>query len=151
MASSNAWLLPLGDRLNIAVGEYEIMHLVHFPALFAVPGTPFYCNQVLVWQNQILPVMDLAAWVQGQSHKREQKLIAIAAYTEPGSDATQHAGLLLEDVPRKVIVDDGTACDLPNEPNTDAWKRIAISCFKYTEHAVPIIDLQTVFSDALIH
>ena len=151
MASSNAWILPLDSSLNVAVGEYEILHLVHFPALFSVPGAPFYCNQVLVWQNQILPAMDLAAWLQGQSQKREQKLIAIAAYTDPDSDATQYAGLLLADIPRQVPVDDSQACDLPSVPSLSAWRRIAISCCNHTERAVPIIDLPTVFSDALLH
>ena len=151
MASSNAWILPLDHNLNVAVGEYEILHLVHFPALFAVPGAPFYCRQVLVWQNQILPAMDLSAWLQGKAQQRDQKLVAIAAYTDPDTHATQYAGLILDDIPRQVMVDDSQACDLPDTEQRSEWQRIAISCFNHSERSVPIIDLTTVFSGALLH
>lgn len=150
MASSTAWLLPLNDGLTAAVGEYEILHLLHFPALFKVPGAPYYCQNVLVWQNQILPAFDLAAWLHQEPKHQEQKLIAIAAYEDINaeSDTTSYAGLLLADIPQQTVVDDEQACDLPDQPAN--WEKIAISCFKRDDRAIPIIDLQTIFSGALL-
>ena len=165
MASSNAWVLPLDETLSAAVGEFEIIHLLHFPALFSAPGTPYYCNQVLVWQDQILPTLDLSAWLRGHALPRTQTLVAIATYPAPNNSTPNsvsndptaasesedkcYAGLLLADIPRQILVDDSDACELPSTPL--GWRQLAISCFRHNERAVPIIDLQTVFSGTLLH
>ena len=149
MASSNAWILPLDETLNTAVGEFEIIHLVHYPALFSVPGAPYYCNQVLVWQKQILPALDLSAWLWGRPMQHTPNLAAVATYPDPDGGEPQYAGLLLADIPRQTLVDDSQACDLPGTPA--GWRQLSISCFRDNEQTVPIIDLQTVFSGALMH
>jgi chemotaxis signal transduction protein len=148
MASSNAWVLPLGDSLSAAVGQFEIVHIVHYPALFPVPGTPHYCNRVLVWQDQILPALDLSAWLTGRASQQNQNLVAIANYPDPTGSDMHYAGILLADIPSQVIVDDGEACDLPATPI--GWGQLAISCFQQAGQTIPIIDLQTVFSDSLM-
>jgi chemotaxis signal transduction protein len=149
MASSNAWVLPLDDTFSAAVGEFEVAHLVHYPALFSVPGTPYYCNRVLVWQDQILPALDLGAWLRGRASQSNQNLVAVTTYPDPSSDDMCYAGLLLADIPSQLTVDDSQACDLPSAPA--GWGSLAISCFRHHDRVVPIIDLQTVFSGVLMN
>ena len=75
MAESTAWVLALDQQLRAAVGEREMVHLIEAPTLLEVPRSPFYCRQVLVWNDAVLPAMDLAAWLRRQPAHRAQTLV----------------------------------------------------------------------------
>ena len=65
----------------------------------------------------------------------------------PGPRMTR-AGCALANpaVPQTVEVSDDAQCDLP--PDSDLWTLIALSCFRYDGHAVPIIDGGRLFGAA---
>ncbi|MEI2780026.1 MAG: chemotaxis protein CheW [Candidatus Competibacter sp.] len=65
MAEASAWLLALDAEVRAAVGARELIHLVQFPTVFEIPDAPPHCRQVLLWQEEIVPVMDVAAWLRG--------------------------------------------------------------------------------------
>lgn len=149
MAESTAWLLPLQGAWRAAVGEWELAHLLEAPVLLDIPITPFYCRQVVLWENRILPVLDLAAWLAGQPlAPRAQMLAGVFAYQEPSEAALSYGILLLDGVPVRHLVQDEEACALPAEPA--GWREVAISCFGDGAGAVPILDLPYIFSDALL-
>lgn len=149
MAEAKAWLLPLDEQLLAATGEFEISQIITEPQLYPVPGAPAHCNRVCNWQNRLLPVLDLATWLRGNgSVMRDRSVVAIAAYREESDALPNYGGLLLAATPRQITVDDNQACPLPARPVN--WPRIAISCFRHQDQAVPIIDLGTVFSEALL-
>lgn len=66
MAEASAWLLTLDPQVRAAVGEREMVHLVQLPTVFDIPDAPRYCRQVLLWQEGIVPILDLAAWLSGR-------------------------------------------------------------------------------------
>ncbi|MFO1372415.1 MAG: chemotaxis protein CheW [Candidatus Competibacteraceae bacterium] len=148
MAKSTAWLLHLKDAWRTAVGERELVHLIEEPTLLDIPVTPFYCRQVLIWENQILPVLDLAAWLAGQPLSRAHKLVGVFAYQEHLDAVLSYGAVPLESVPTRRVVDDQDACELPTEPI--GWRQVTISCFSDGGHAVPILDLPYIFSGALL-
>jgi chemotaxis signal transduction protein len=148
MASGNAWFLSLDSDFVAAVGGLEIVHLLQFPILHTVYGSPFYCKNVLIWQNRILPAMDLAAWLRGKPINRNFALAAVAAYQERQSPDPQYGAILLSELPRQIIVDDSQACDLPDKPR--GWSSVAISCFDFEGKAVPVLNLPRIFSDTLL-
>ena len=61
MPHSNAWILDFGMDFCAAVGVREILHLVDDSPSFAIPCTPLFCHRVIIWQGNLLPLMDLAA------------------------------------------------------------------------------------------
>ena len=149
MAESTAWLLPLQGAWRAAVGEWELVHLIEAPVLVDIPVTPFYCRQVLLWENRILPVLDLAVWLAGQPlAPRDQMLAGIFAYQAQSEAALSYGILLLDGVPTRQVVHDEEACALPAEPM--GWQKVAISCFGDGDSAVPILDLPYIFSGALL-
>lgn len=148
MASGNAWFLALDNEFSAAVGRLEIVHLLQFPVLHAVHGGPFYCSRVLIWQNRILPAMDLAAWLRGKQVNRTFILAAVVAYQDTRSIEPQYGSILLSELPRQIMVDDSQACSLPEKPR--GWSNIAISCFDFDGKPVPILNLSHIFSDALL-
>jgi chemotaxis signal transduction protein len=145
---SAAWVLMLDRQLLAAVGERELVHLVETPILLDVPRSPPYCRQVLVWNDTVLPAMDVAAWLRGQPAQRQQTLAGVFAYqTRPGA-APEYGALLLAGIPARTRVADDQACALPKQPS--GWRTLAISCFKQGDQPMPILDLPTIFTGGLL-
>ena len=148
MAESTAWVLALDQQLLAAVGEREMVHLIETPTLLEVPRSPFYCRQVLVWNDAVLPAMDLAAWLRRQPAPRSQPVAGVFAYqTRPGADP-EYGALLLADIPTRTRVTDEQASLLPQQPG--AWRTLAIACFKQDDQPIPILDLPHIFGGGLL-
>jgi chemotaxis signal transduction protein len=146
-ASAVAWLLSFGDGLYAAIGDREMQYVIHSPVTTRIPISPFYCDQVLIWNNQLLPVFDLASWLTGGKQVCQNALIGVVAYSYRHQHTLHYAGLRLHVAPKRLRVYDEQACVLPEE-NT-SWGKVAVSCFKYLgDRHIPILDLQTVFSQS---
>jgi len=149
MNEVNAWLLDLGGGLHGAVGELEMVHVLpDAPAIYEIPQSPDYCRQVLIWQGEVLPLMDLAkrlapGMVGPPDGVRDRAVIA-AFQRHPGEEP-HHGGLLLRGMPVRIAVSDTEACELPE--SLQAWRPYAMSCFDYLGIGpVPVLNLHGVFS-----
>ncbi|MDH3601477.1 MAG: chemotaxis protein CheW, partial [Candidatus Tectomicrobia bacterium] len=118
------------------------------PAFEDVPQTPLHCQQVLLWEGETLPVIDLTAWLTGQPAERAHASVGIVGWQERLGTIPQYGALLFTGMPQKVQVRDEQVCDLPEQPS--AWKAVAISCFQHDGQPVPILDVLHIFSDALV-
>ena len=148
MAEAMAWIVHLDANMCIAMGEHEMVHFVEHPVCDDIPHAPAHCQQVLWWEGELLPVLDLTAWLTGQSVERTHAAVGIVRWQEQSDAAPQYGALLCTGIPQKVRVKDEQVCDLPIQPS--GWKDVAISCFRHNSHPVPIVDLPYIFSDALI-
>jgi chemotaxis signal transduction protein len=152
MSEVTAWLLDLGHGLHAAVGEREIIHVLPDPPpMFEIPRSPAYCRRLLIWQDELLPLMNLAGRVTArpvapaEAQPGDDGLVAIAAFQRHPGEAPRHGGLLLRGTPSRVGVSDANACGLPEAPG--GWRQFAISCFEHADLGpVPVLDLQSVFS-----
>ncbi len=142
MSEAEAWLLELGSDLRAAVGLWELIHLIPDPPkLFEIPRCPPYCSRVFLWQEEILPLMDLQTRLLHQPVQPVPKLIAILGYGEEG----QLGALTLRTPPLRIRVRDEQACALPEEQVH--WQRFTLACFLHEDYgAVPILDLQGLFA-----
>ena len=147
MSRMNAWLLDFGDACMAAVGTRELLHLVDAPATFVVPYTPEYCRRVVLWQERLLPVMDIAARLGAQP--RTAPFLAVIGYQNQRGEYPQFGALMLSSPPRQLAVSDERACRLPDE--NIAWRGLAISCFEHQGTAVPILNLRRIFGSAPAH
>lgn len=147
MKEAIAWLLDLGSGLHAAVGEGELQHLLpEVPTLHRIPRSPPYCHQVLIWEGEILPVMDLAQRILARDVMRPggTGLMAITAFQGPATAALGHGALPLDTPPMRIRVTDAQACELP-EPER-IWREWASACFEHPGHgAVPVLDLARLF------
>ena len=143
MSDMNAWLLDFGDACRAAVGTRELLHLVDAPATFTVPCTPGYCRSVVLWQERLLPVMDIAARLGAQP--RSAPFLAVIGYQRQRGEYPQFGALALAAPPRQLAVRDEQACALPDE---GGWRELAVSCFEHEGAAVPVLDLYRIFSNA---
>lgn len=143
--SVQAWLLEFARNRVAAVGLHELVEVLSRPKLFHVPMASRRCHQVLVWRDQILPVVDLASELSGDLDEGEQAgaVTAIAVYQTVPGELLRHGALQLTVMPKTVTVADNMACALPD--SSSALGELAISCFSYDNFAVPVIDLTRVF------
>lgn len=142
MSRMNAWILDFGTSHRAAVGGRELLHLIDVRTTFAVPCTPSYCRSVVFWQEQLLPVMDIASLLGGKS--KEAQFIAIVGYQQKRGEQPQFGALMLASPPLQVAVSDEQACRLPE--NALDWGKLAISCFDYQGDAMPVLNLTRLFN-----
>jgi chemotaxis signal transduction protein len=137
-------VLTLDFEFRAAVGERELVHLIETPTLLDAPRTPYYCRQILVWNNLLLPAMDLAAWLRGQPARRQRTLAGVVAYQARAGAEPDYGALLLAAIPERARVTDEQACAPPERPS--GWRTLAISCFQGGGRPVPILDLPFIFT-----
>lgn len=146
---AQAWIISITDTVFAAVGEFELVHILPDNAvLHRVPKTPDYCQQVFIWQNRIIPVMNLATRfaLKQESTINDRFVISIFAYRAENTGLLEYGALFLTDTPRRSEVSDEQVCSLPDD--LSAWKHYVKSCFQEikTQKAIPILRLERLFA-----
>ncbi len=146
MKAVSAWLLDLGEGLHAAVGEQEMIHVLPDPpTLFQIPRTPPYARQVMVWQDEVLPLINLRLRLAMPMAPERPMLVAVMAFQDHPGAAPRHGALKLGGPPVRIGVNDSLACELP-EPQSD-WRQLALACFEHANIGpVPVLDLHRLFS-----
>ena len=148
MAEATAWLVSFPGDFLAAIGEREMLHLVEAPRLEEIPQTPLHCRHVLLWEGELLPTLDLPAWLTGQPTACEHVWAGIVGWQGQPGAMPQYGALMLTGAPQKIRVADDHACDLPEQPS--AWQAVAAACVCYDNQCVPILDLPRIFSGAIL-
>ena len=144
MSEAAAWLMQIDRLTRVAVGQLELIHIISSPEYIEVPKAPGYCQRIVVWNNKIIPVVDISMLVAGTSAFYQNNAVAVALYKDPGSDEIKYGGIQLTDMPllEKITNEQGVArSDL-----SSMWHPYAVSGFKSAEkEIVPIIDIRQLF------
>ncbi len=146
MHEATAWIIDLGNGLRAALGYSELEHLVQSPTFYEMPLTPSYCRHLMLWEGDMVPVLDLASWLTGGAVVQRGSFAALIGYEEQPGDAPQRGALVTTAFPKRVGVYDNQACDLPPEPC--GWSHVACSCFCHENQPIPVLDLPFLFSGA---
>lgn len=141
--NSKAWLLDFGNGLQAAVGYNEMWQILMSPKVFEIPCTPKYCHKVLVFEDRILPLLDISYLLIGKKSITDD-VIGIALYQEDPNKPVNYAGFNCASIPRTINVSDDQMCELPSEQQY--WKTFSLSCFSLENKAIPIINLAHIFS-----
>ncbi len=147
-AEHSAWRVVVGDGVQIAVADNEMFEYVVDPQLQSVPFTPIYCSNVMLWREQIVPVMDLSLLVSKPPSVKMPVTVAIVAYQTKPREPLEYLGLLTREPPVRVTVVDDQACDLPAS-DTDFWesKELALACFNCDGQPTPVVNIAHLCSE----
>jgi chemotaxis signal transduction protein len=147
-ASCPGWLLYLNGGLRAAIGLREMLYVLpDQPVIYPVPRAPAYAPGVVMWQQHLVPLIDLNRCLAETAEVRAQNLVGIVACaTANGSDTRTALGaLLMSRAPERIQVSDTQACALPEAPAN--WRAISASCFRHPLHGpVPILDLPAILA-----
>ncbi len=138
----NAWRLVVGEGLQIAVSEYEMIEYVIDPQLHPVPLTPVHCSNAILWREQIVPVMDFSMLFGNPPCVNAPVTVAIVAYQIKPREPLDYLGLLTQELAARVTVADDQACDLPTS-DSNFWESmgLALACFVCDGQPTPIINI----------
>ncbi|VAW51550.1 hypothetical protein MNBD_GAMMA06-313 [hydrothermal vent metagenome] len=148
-----AWVLEVSPTISLAVGQFEVAHMVDQMCLTPVVQAPEHCKYVTIWNNRIVPIFNIAQWLSANNHienltdkqSDHYRIIAILTYKlEDGKLA--YGGIPLSKAPVLEKISNNQQCELPTD--TEKWKKIAISCFRsQNDQIVPILDVQSLFKN----
>jgi chemotaxis signal transduction protein len=141
---ATAWIIEIVEGFLGAVGEFELIHILpDNPQLFRIPRTPNYCQQVFIWQNRIIPVLNPAKKLL--NIEAQGKIIAIFAYRNPKTNYIEYGALFITDTPSRVEVSDEQAVSLPE--NLKTWSFYTKCCFQDTDtqNIIPILKIEQLF------
>lgn len=149
-AACKAWLLPFGKGLHVAIGEFEMVHILTGRQRYTrVPCSPVWCRFVFAWCGRPIPLFDLDAFLNPVPDQSSiagfsaSDTIAIVAY-EDRQGSIQYGGFILSALPFARVVSDNQMCDYPS--GNIRWNEVALSCFKDPDAgAVPILDIAHLF------
>ena len=148
MAESSAWVMRLRGGHNAAVGQLELVHVLpDRPRMFPVLKSPPHCGHVFLWQDEVLPVLDLSTWLGEDPSKGDNVHIGVVRYRQFPGDRVRYGSLVIDGPPRQVQVRDEQACELP--ANTSSWREVSIACFEHGGQPTPVLDLARLFSKRL--
>lgn len=144
VASMPAWVLTPNKDFKIALGESSMVEYVRDSQLHRVPDTVSHCNQVILWRDTFIPVIDLNL-VLGDA-ALEESHIAILNYQEYSGQVPQYVGIkLIGEVERLTVMDDW-ACDWPEDYPLEI-QPIVESLFMNQNELVSVISLVDLCND----
>jgi len=143
-----AWLLQVDRLVNVAIGQFELIHIIDKPDYVSIPQAPEYCKDVVLWNSNIVPVMSLASWSTSDIQADNTGVVAIVVY-EDDQGGHKFGGLKLSNAPVQAKVTNGQQCQLTGD--FDKWRKVSLSSFKSKAgDIVPIIDVSKLFSRVLL-
>jgi len=145
MTASDAWLLESSDTLTIAVSDHEMVEYIDAPLRFEVSGSPEYCSAVVLWHDNLVPIMDVAVLL-GNPPDETKNRVSLLTYQEKPGEALQQLAISVVRAPLKIRVDDGQASDLPEQIATSVLMPISLSCFSHDDKPVIVLDISRLAS-----
>ncbi|MDM8547187.1 chemotaxis protein CheW [Candidatus Venteria ishoeyi] len=141
---TRAWLLDFGQDCQAVIALHEMSQVQLSIQLFEIPKTPPYCRQTLIFENSLLPVIDMGLLLNGISTELDSEIVGICVYQEKPRQALKYAGIHLKETPVVITVSDQQTCSLPE--TQPIWQFFAPSCILHEERKIPIIDPAALFS-----
>ena len=141
MSTSEAWLLECGNSLSIAVGDHEMLELLHAQRCDPVAQAPAFCAEELQRHDGTVPVMDLEMLYREDAASRDASYLCLLYYQQAPGQPLQQVALKVERAPERIRVDDAQFCEFPREHENCALRSVTLSCFTHDAKPVLIVDL----------
>jgi len=140
---SSAWLIETTGGYKFAIAEYELIEYVMEPQRQHIPLAPTYASSILLWQENMLPIIDFGQLVAAQSYAKSS--VAVLAYQINTGEELHYMAVELQQAPKKILIDDAQVCE-PLSTDRGIWHFLSSSWFSYDNEALPIINIRTLAS-----
>lgn len=147
-SSLNAWLLPIGGGVTVALGRYQLKYIEYPEQLVTLPGLPAYCEQGFIWREQFVPILNLLGLATRRrlAETRAEKMVAVVAYEQAGQSSLGIGALNLEGPPQHVTL-------APDQAEASSqldgvWALLASAAFRTQDSVYPVLNLEQLFNTA---
>jgi chemotaxis signal transduction protein len=146
--ATRGWLVDVGGRWRLAVGGHCVVEYLLSPPTHPLPRVPAHCLGVLLWQERMIPLVDLGPVLSGEPQPagRGGLRAVVLAYEEAAGQPLRYGALAVRSAPVEVWASDEMACPLPESP---ALGHLARSCFEHHEETIPVLDPAALFAAVL--
>jgi chemotaxis signal transduction protein len=146
--ATRGWVMDVGGRWRLAVGPRCMVEYLLAPPFHALPRLPAHCLGVLVWQERLIPILDLGPVLSERPRTRERAAAraVVLAYQELPGQPLRYGALVVRSAPVEVWASDDMARPLPEHI---VLKDLSRSCFAYREELIPVLDTKMLFTAAL--
>ncbi len=146
--TSRAWVMDVGAGWQVAAGAPHVVEYLLAPETIDVPRAPGHCAGLLIWRDQIIPVIDFAPpSVERRAPPAPPRRAVILAYQEGPAQALRFGALLVTAAPTEAWVSDDMAGPLTQMPAL--FRPVARACFVQQDRAIPILDTRRLFTRPL--
>ena len=138
-----ARILEYAQDCRIALPIHTTLEIVEEIEVVPVPGAASHAVGLLLWQEQWLPLIDLACLFGAADTVATPRYVLVVAYQRAPRQALEYGAIALSRLPETVFVSDDSACELPED--NPLWPRISLSCFRHRDTPTPIVDTGRLF------
>lgn len=143
--AAEAWLVECGN-VRVFVSALNMQHVIEHAGLcYRVPMTPAHCNSVLVWQQQVLPMVNLAEMIY-QSTTASCPYSCVLGWQDI-ERGTEYGVLAASSFPQRVMIHDSHCID-PTPEVAQTWQGFALCFVEYNNKHIPIIDVARLFDSS---
>ena len=144
MSNAAAWVLNINESLHVSVSQLELVHIINEPYYIKVPGAPDYCNKIIIWNDNILPVVNIANLAGNHGSASRYNVVAVIIYRDH-DEQVHYGGISLISSPELEYVNNSHVCTLPDL--SYLLQETSLSCFTCKKgRKIPIIDSSRLFS-----
>ena len=141
-----AWLLHMSGNIKLSIAEHQAAEYIENPTLHHVPVSNSSCNKVVLWRENIVPVLDMNT-LFGNPASTDYKRIVVVAYQEEEGKELKYTAILLSLSPEKILIDDDDVCEFP-EDYPVKLKPHAISLFRHQSQLVSIFNFASLSDES---
>ena len=144
MTKAAAWIMNIDEDLYVSISQMELVHILNDPPCVQIPQAPPHCNRTLLWNDALLPIIDLSLLLEHKTPDRAGDVVAVAIYQDAKGEH-RYGGIRQLGSPKLEYVTNDQVCALPG--HFDRLTPATLSCFSSTSgHSVPILDVSRLFS-----
>jgi chemotaxis signal transduction protein len=142
-------MFDVGAGIRVAAGAHQVVEYLLAPETIPLPLMPAHCRGVLLWREQLIPVVDILPLLpaHGVVVTGGWRRAVVLAWQDAPGKPLKHGALVVRAAPVESLVADDMACALP--PDAAVFGHIASSCFRHEDSPVPILDIVKLFGQPL--
>lgn len=143
--SVSAWLIEYSSQQYFSLPHTSCHEILESVEVVALSGIPNYGIGLFKWRELWLPLIDFDSLINGsKANSAKNHLTLIVSYIGDNNQ-TAYAAIALPSYPQMTTVSNDMLCGLPVTDKFD-WANFALSCFRYKDSRVPILDANKFFS-----
>jgi len=151
--AASAWVLEVADNISVAISQYEMNHIDESSGLIKVPKAPVWCDHVMLWKNQVVPVMDFIKIYDPEYRSSDVAydsiMVAIVRVFDDSEQKINYGAIRILQPPVLEKISNKQASK--KQEIDQKWNGISVSAFNYKQTVVPVLDIKSLFGGSLEH
>ena len=144
---ASAWVLQVTEHDSVAISQYEMNHIEESSEFIKIPNAPAWCEHIMLWKNQIVPVMDFMEPrnkdQQSYQSANDSKMLVIVRVFNSTDQSSSYGAIRILQAPVFEKISNKQACQ--RNQIDEHWSDVSLSAFSDNQSVIPVLDLELLF------